>query len=69
MEEAGQILRDPRLPIGEKKLSNPGRDGGIRRANCAEVQNSTERLSPRLHLRGSTRVGAWNVMFLSEVRR
>ena len=28
----------------------------------------SERLSPRLNLRRSTRVGAWNVMFLSEVR-
>ena len=30
--------------------------------------SSTKRLSPRLNLRRSTRVGAWNVMSLSEVR-
>ena len=39
----------------------------MRPASGAEV-SSTERLSPRLNLRRSTRVGAWNVMSLSEVR-
>ena len=39
----------------------------MRRSSGAEV-SSTKRLSPRLNLRRSTRVGAWNVMSLSEVR-
>ena len=39
----------------------------MRRASGAKL-SSTERLSPRLNLRRSTRVGAWNVMSLSEVR-
>ena len=38
----------------------------MRRASNAEVSN--ELLFPRLNLRRSTRVGAWNVMSLSEVR-
>ena len=67
MKEAGQSHRDPRLPIGEKPRSNPGHGGGMRRASGGEVA-STERLSPRRRLRRSTWVGAWNVMYLSEVR-
>ena len=67
MKEAGQSPRDTRLPIGGKPRSNPGQDGGMRRASGGEVP-STKRLSPRLNLRQSTRVGAWNVMSLSEVR-
>ena len=39
----------------------------MRRGSGAEV-SSTKCLSPRLNLRRSTRVGAWNVMSLSEVR-
>ena len=39
----------------------------MRRLSGAEV-SYTKRLSPRLNLRRSTRVGAWNVMFMSEVR-
>ena len=57
----------PRHPTEGKPRSNPGRGGSMRRASGAEV-SSTERLSPRLNLRRSTRVGAWNVMSLSEVR-
>ena len=56
----------PSADRGEPR-SNPGQDGGMRRASGADV-SSTERLSPRLNLRRSTRVGAWNVMSLSEVR-
>ena len=41
--------------------------GGVRCHSGAEV-SPTERLSPRLNLRRSTRSGAWNVMSLSEVR-
>ena len=36
------------------------------RASGAKV-SSTERLSPRLNLRRSTRMGAWDLMSLSEV--
>ena len=61
MKEAGQSPRDLRLPIGWKRRSNPGQHGGMRHASCAEV-SSTEHLSPRLNLRRSTRVDAWNVM-------
>ena len=67
MKEAGQSPRDTRLPIGGKPRSNPGQDDGMRRASGAEV-SSTERLSPRLNLRRSIRLGAWNVISLSEVR-
>ena len=64
----GQSTRDTRLPtVGGRERSNPGQGCGMSRASGAEV-SSRERLSPRLNLRGSTRVGAWNVMFLSEVR-
>ena len=42
-----------------------GQTGGMRRASDAEV-SSTERLSPRLYLRRSSRVGAWNAMSLSD---
>ena len=67
MNEAGQSPRDNRLPIGGKPRSNQGQDGDMRRASGAKV-SSTERHSPRMNLRRSTRVGAWNVMFVgSEV--
>ena len=39
----------------------------MRRASD-ENMSSTVHLSPRLNLRRTTRVGAWNVMSLSEVR-
>ena len=67
MNEAGQSPRDSHLPIEGKPRSNPRQVGGMRRASGANVP-STVRLSPRLNQRRSTRVGAWNVMSLSEVR-
>ena len=67
MKEAVQSPRDPRLPIGEKPRNNPGQDGGMRRPSDAKLL-SNERLFPRLNLRRSTGVGAWNVMSLYEVR-
>ena len=68
MKEAGQSpWSPPRLLIGRKPRSNPVQGGDMRRASGAEV-SSTECLSPRLNLRRSTQVGAWNVMSLSEVR-
>ena len=39
----------------------------MRRVSVAKL-SSTERQSPRLNLRQSTRVGVWNVMSISEVR-
>ena len=66
MKEAGQSPRDLRLPIGEKPRSTSCQDVGMRRSSGAEV-SSTKRRSPRLNLRRPTRVGAWNVMALSEV--
>ena len=56
----------PSSDWGEPR-SDPGQGGGMRRASGAKV-SSIERLSPRLNLRRSTRMGAWNVMSLSEVR-
>ena len=67
MKEAEQSTRDSRLSTGGKSRSNPCQGGGMRRASGAEA-SYTERRFPRLKLRRSTRVGAWNVMSLSEVR-
>ena len=50
MKETGQSPRYPRLPIVGKPRSNPGQDGGMRRASGAEV-SSTKRLSLRLNLK------------------
>ena len=55
------------LPIRGKPRSNPGQGDGMRRVSGAKV-SSSDRLSPRLNLRRSTRVGAWKVMSLCEVR-
>ena len=62
-EGGGAKPSGPRLSIGGKPWSNQGQGGG----RGAEV-SSTERLSPRLNVRPSTRLSAWNVMSLSEVR-
>ena len=59
-------MRVPRLPVGGKPRSNTSQRDGMRRATGEEV-SYTERLFPRLNLRQSNRVGACNVVSLSEV--
>ena len=63
VHERGGIKTSGRTSVyWRKPRSNGGQGAGTRRASGAEVA-STEQLSLRLHLRRSTRKGAWNVMF------
>ena len=69
MKTAGQSLRDPRRRIRRKPRSKQvGLGVGVSRAGGAEA-SSTCPLLPRLNLRQSVRVGAWNVLSLQEDAR
>ena len=64
MKAAGQSPRDPRRPIGGKPRSSQGRFL-VERCGGAKA-TSNPGTPPRLNLRRPIRVGAWNVLTLSE---
>ena len=62
----GQSLRDPQSLMGGKPWGNlPGLDCGSGCQGGAEVSSTRWRF-PWVNLRGSLRVGAWNVLSLRE---
>ena len=67
MKAAGKSPRDPRRPIGGNTRSPQVGVGGVRRYGAKETSPGPG--NPRLNLRRSVRVGAWNVLSLQDDAR